>query len=118
MFAEIKRFHSPDVDDVEHFIPDDKESFGFLLQVMIGIKNKDGEESFDIFICTPKWLTSNFNKNEIIFGFHYMIVFEYNFNAIKQKIEKYVNELHADNWEKIAEKLNLIGKWEFFDYKK
>lgn len=116
MKANVKYYHSPDAFDLEMFCPVDEESFSFLLQVMVGVKNKEGAESFDIVVCTPKWLLENHKKDEVLFGYQKMIVFEYDFHRIKHKIEKYIDGLYGNNWEELANKINMIGHWEFDGY--
>jgi hypothetical protein len=117
MKAELKRLHSPDVDDLTTHVPKTNDSFGFLLQVMVGTKGKEGEESFDIFVCTPRWLIKHHKENEILFGRHYMIVFKYDYDLIIKKLKSYIEKLEGDNWDELAQKINLIGKWEFEDYR-
>ena len=117
MKAEIKYFHSPDISNLENYIPDFKDEFGFLLQMMVGEKESEGEESFDLFVCTPKWLINHNTKETIIYGRHYLIVFEYNYEKIVQELIKYVESVRGKNWESIAEQIGKIGKWEFENYK-
>ena len=114
--AEIKRLHSPDVYDLANYKPDSESDFGFLLQIIVGIKGVDSEESFDVIVCTPQWLTKHYSKNDIIFGEHHLMVFEYNYDKIKKKIAEYINGLKEDSWEALASKIGRIGKWEFRDY--
>lgn len=115
MKAEIKNFHSPDV-DLENYVPENKDCFCFLLQVIIGAKEGDGEESFDILVCTPKWLYEHYPESALIFGEHFLFVFNYDLHAIKEKISNYVDSIEADDWTTIGNKLDRIGKWEFRDY--
>ena len=58
MKAELKRIHSPDA-DLDVYYPEDPENFSLFLQLMIGPEGEDSEESFDILICTPKWILDN-----------------------------------------------------------
>lgn len=59
MRAAIKAFHSPDVDpdpDLDHFTPADDADVGILVQLLVGPAGEQGEESFDVVVCTPRWL--------------------------------------------------------------
>ncbi len=118
MKAEIKTLFSLDIEThLQDYKPEDTSNFGFWLRMIIGEKDKEGEESFDIFICTPKWLLANYSEEDIIYGYHHLIVFKYDFHEIKEKLETYVNDLSGSTWDDIANKISLIGKWEFLDYK-
>ena len=116
MKAELKRIHCPDIFDLEKFYPDQKNVFGILLQLMVSPDNSEGEESFDVMLCTPEWLTKTYKKSEMIFGRHYLIVFEYDYQRIYAKLKDYVEGIKGDTWEEIASKIGRIGKWEFEDY--
>ncbi|WP_366097976.1 Imm8 family immunity protein [uncultured Bartonella sp.] len=59
MRAILKRLYSPDIYNLESYIPPEEENFCFLLQAMIGPLGGDGEESFDIEVFTPMWLYNN-----------------------------------------------------------
>jgi hypothetical protein len=52
MQAELKRLHSPDVIDLNAFRPNGP--FGFLLQAMVGPQGAEGDEAFDVVVCTPE----------------------------------------------------------------
>lgn len=56
MNAKLKRLHSPDIYNLENYQPECAGSFCFLLQAMIGPEGEEGEESFDIEVCTPAWI--------------------------------------------------------------
>lgn len=116
MKAEIKRLHSPDIDNLSIYSPENSNNFGFLLQVLVGIKGIESEESFDMIVCTPKWLEANFNKSDVLFGEHYLIVFQFSFERIRNKINDYIDGLTEEDWGQLASKIDRIGKWEFRDY--
>ena len=116
MRAAVRRFHSPDIDDLERFRPADADSFSFLLQIMIGPADGDAEESFDVVVCTPTWLLRNHERKDIIFGRHRLVVLEYDFERIRRVIQDYCARLNAPTWEGLAAKLARLGKWEFEDY--
>ncbi|MES2388674.1 MAG: immunity 8 family protein [Bacteroidota bacterium] len=116
MQAEIKYLHSPDIFDLEKFSPETPDCFGFLLQIMAGPVNNPGCESFDITVCTPLWLIQNNKPADILFCQHYLIVFEYSFANIQQKLNKYISVLNGNTWKDLALQIGRIGKWEFEDY--
>jgi len=44
---------------------------------LVGPKDQPGEESFDVEVCTPKFLLNRYGREEVIIGRHFLIVFEY-----------------------------------------
>lgn len=116
MQAELKYLHSPDIKNLESFKPKEIDNFSFLLQMIVGEKGNKGDESFDVIICTPKRLISNHKKNKVIFGLHYLIVFEYNYQTIYDRIKLFIDSVTGSTWDEIGVKIGMIGKWEFQDY--
>lgn len=116
MNAELKRLHSPDVYDLENYQPEDPGKFGFLLQAMIGPEGKEGEESFDMDVCTPRWLEETHGIDEVVIGRHYLIVREYNYQRIVTTIKDFLRDCSGENWSDVAERVSRLGKWEFEDY--
>ena len=116
MNAELKRVHSPDIQDLEQFVPESPDKFGFLLQAMIGPKDMDGEESFDIEVCTPKWLEERYDLEDVVIGRHHLIVREYNYGRLVKAIENFISQCSGKNWNEVAEKVSRLGMWEFEDY--
>lgn len=117
MRAELKNIHCPTVNDLRYYKPDDPDIFCLLLQIFVGIPGGRGEESFDIEVCTPQWLISNYKKDEIIIGRHLLIVFEFDFERISGKIRQFVDCCCGETWYEIAQKIGRIGYWEFEDYR-
>lgn len=117
MRAILKRLYSPDIYNLESYIPPEEENFCFLLQAMIGSLGGDGEESFDIEVCTPIWLYKNLTDNDVRLGCYTIIIKKYDYFLIKNFIEKYINNCEGKTWNDIALKLNELGRWEFFLYK-
>ncbi len=80
MQVELRYLHTPDVvDDLSVYAPQENDNFSILIEMVVGPKGKDGEEVFDFILCTPKWLMNKHGKEDIIWGRHYIIVFEYNY---------------------------------------
>lgn len=112
----LKSFHSPDVPDLRSYSPDDPENFGFLLQLMIGPEDEEGFESFDVIVCTPKWLRKNHKKDDVVIGRHYLIVFEFDLQRLLEAVRAFCEQCVGDSWPEVAKKLARFGKWEFEDY--
>jgi len=115
--AELKRLHSPDVYDLKGYLPEEPDSFGFLLQAMVGPQGMEGEESFDILVCTPEWLKRNHDPSDIVVGRHYLFVFRYEYESLVEFISAFVRQCVGDSWKEVAQKLCRLGKWEFEDYR-
>ncbi|WP_434572532.1 immunity 8 family protein [Pseudomonas sp. Z3-8] len=116
MNAELKRVHSPDIYNLESYHPECSDNFGFLLQAMIGPAGEDGEESFEIEVCTPKWIEKNLGEGGVLIGMHYLIVREYNYQKIVQVIEKFLLGCSGASWSEVSKKVSRLGFWEFEVY--
>lgn len=116
MKALVRRLHSPDVVDLPGYCPVDPEVFGFLLQVMIGPDGSRGEESFDITVCSPRWLLQRYTEEDVIIGHHHLIMLQYNYDRLARTIERFCADCEALTWNEVARKLARLGRWEFEDY--
>jgi hypothetical protein len=115
--AQLRRLHSPDVPDLAAYAPTDGHSFGFLLQIIAGPSAEDGEESFDVTVCTPSWLSEKLGPMDILIGRHFLIVHRYDYQRLEQFLIDYCEKCRADSWAEVAEQLGRLGKWEFEDYR-
>lgn len=115
MKASLKSIHSPDA-DLLSYSPDDRSDFCIFVQVMVGCEGEDGAESFNVTVCSPKWLVKNCTSTMIRRG--YLLMNEYNYQALWGSISSYCDSCIADDWTGLAVKLSHLGKWEFEDYKR
>ena len=116
MRAKLKDFMTSDIDP-ETFWPDEEDDFGFYVQATIGPENEEGGDVFGFQVCTPKWLANEYGKESVILARHIIIVFEYDFYAVRKKISDLCNKTLGNDWAEIAPKLARYGYWEFEDYK-
>jgi hypothetical protein len=116
MRAKLKGIHSPDA-DLRSFIPADAGCFCLLVQIMAGPDDGPGQESFDLTLCTPKWLLAEYSAQDVVPGRHMLLVFEYDFERIFSYLKSQVENAAGDDWRAVARQLSRIGKWEFEDYK-
>ena len=112
----MKRLHSPDVYDLESYRPEDPESFGFLLQVMIGTRGEEGEESFDVEVCSPAWLEKNLVDAEVVVARPYILMRSYSYRSLHAALDKYISGCSGPDWDSIALQLQKLGRWEFDNY--
>jgi hypothetical protein len=108
MRAKLKELYSTDI-DLKSYQPESEHSFGIWVGAMIGPEDSPGSESFDIFVCTPEWLKLTIDKESIIWGFHKLIVPEWNTEQIRSFISRYIERTMGNSWEEIARKLRLVG---------
>ena len=116
MRAVLRRLHSPDVYDLATFTPSERDNFAFLLQILVGPDTGPGEESFDVFVCTPRWLQGNHSDEEIIVGMHKLIMFSYSYERLYRFMQEKVSQARGSNWQEVAGRLARLGRWEFEDY--
>jgi hypothetical protein len=117
MTGKVRLLHSPDIADLEAWAPPDPNSFGFLLQVIAGPDSGEGEESFDVELCTPAWLERRYGTEAVVLGAYHLIVFKYNYPKIRDFIETFVRNCSGASWREVAEKIGRLGRWEFEDYR-
>lgn len=118
MRAEIKHLMTADGDAFDDkFRPTDNEIFSVSLRLIAGPAGGEGEESFDINICTPLWLNHKLQDSDTLIGRHHLFVKSFDYQRIRQAIEKYVSSCSGKGWPEIGLKLARIGYWEFEDYK-
>jgi hypothetical protein len=116
MRATIRRLHSPDIDDLVRYRPTEPDCFGFLLQILAGPENSPGEESFDVLVCSPRWIAETHSPDDIIEGRHLLILLEYDFDRLERFLHMRIAEASGESWEDVAEKLSRFGRWEFENY--
>lgn len=117
MKGEIKNIFSMDIDDLESFRPKIQDSFNISLRIIAAPEGSEGEESFDIQVCTPKWLSENMKEKDVVIGRHFLFVMHYDYGLIVNRIKEYINECDGADWVEIATKISRLGHWEFEDYR-
>jgi hypothetical protein len=80
-----------------------------------------GEESFNVTVCTPEWLSAACREAGGIYNLrHHMVVRldDFDQRALRSWLEARVEEVEADSWTEPAGRLGRIGHWEFEDYRR
>lgn len=116
VIPELRRLHSPDLLDMVTSCPTKPDDFCILVQAMIGPKGGTGEESFDITVCTPRWLETLLTSERALFGLHYLFVDRYDYERIWGAIARICNSIVGATWSDVAQQLGNYGRWEFENY--
>jgi hypothetical protein len=116
MKAILRYFMSPDR-DLQNYRPIDPEDDGFLLQFFIGPADGPGEESFDVVVCTPRWLTRQVDRVGVLSGRHHLIMDRIDVAVFQEFIRTAVEAVDEGTWEEVALRIGRIGRWEFEDYR-
>jgi len=116
MQPELKLLYSPDA-EIRNYVPEDPERFCLFVQAFIGSSGSSGMESFDFSVCSPLWLADFVRENGPIFGFHHIIMESFDEAQLRNKVSAYCQACSGNSWDEIAMKLNLMGRWEFYEYK-
>jgi hypothetical protein len=116
MRATVRGFHSPD-EDLESFAPQDPSDVGLFVQVLVGPQGEEGEESFDLMVCTPRWVERWVGNNGPLVGRHHLFVEAWDADRVRRYIREVVESEEASSWSELAAKIGRLGKWEFEDYR-
>lgn len=115
MRPHLKRTHSPDVDDLISFRPSRPGHFGVLVQLMVGPPG-EGEESFDVMVCSPSWLTDRLAANPVLDLRHHLLMADWNWDQFRKFVEDYLSSIDEPGWPEVAAIVGRLGRWEFEDY--
>ena len=113
MRAQLK---SLDLDPDPATLPGDPAEFASRARMLVGLAHGPGEESFDITICSPEWLAQACRKVGGIYNPRHHLVVDFDKRALHAWLAARVQEVQADTWPEIGERLSRFGYWEFEDY--
>jgi hypothetical protein len=117
MRAEVKAIYTTDMDYLELYPPEDPGRFRIWVRAMVGSKVGEGEDSFDICVCTPSWIEEACEREGFVVGRHFLVVGRFDVAFIKKVIIELIEGCEGNTWQEVAEKVSRIGHWEFEDYK-
>ena len=118
MRAEIKSYYSDDdIGDLSAYQFNEADSVGYALTFSIGPVGREGSDNFEIVVTTPEDLQAYYAGKAPVFLRNCMLVENYNFSQILKLMTNYVNSLEEPSWDKLAEKLCRVARWEFEDYR-
>lgn len=102
----------------EYHPPENPECFGLWVNLRIGSDAEEGTNDFRLLVCTPGWLEVmlRYEWGRAQWGRHMLIVLEYDFDLIKNKIVSYVESCTGNDFLEIAQKISKVASWEFEGY--
>lgn len=83
--------------------------------MLIGPAGGDGEESFDVFVCTPEWSSSPSKREKAPRA---LVIDEMNVHKIEEILRARVDAVEGQSWGEIAAELSKFSYWEFDGYLK
>jgi hypothetical protein len=114
--AVIKGFEGLGSEEPETYLSPDPRDDAFALRMLVGPPDGPGEESFDVVVCTPAWLTRVVSEEGPQIGRHRLIVESLDLQAAETFLRRQVERLEAPTWAELAAKIGRLGHWEFEDY--
>lgn len=93
--------------------------FCLAARMIVGPVDAEGEESFDVTVCTPEWLAVQCRRHGGIFDPRHHLVVDYDSfdkRAVHDWLAARVARVEAATWHQLAQRLSRIGLWEFEDY--
>lgn len=101
-------------------LPGDPSKFAFRARMIVGSPTTPGEESFDVTVCSPEWLAKACREVGGIYNArHHLVVISVDFDvrALRAWRAARVQEVEANTWSEIGERLARMDYWEFEDYR-
>lgn len=115
--AKVKGIYTSDMDELEVYLPTDPSRFSVTVRAMVGPAEIEGEESFDLNVCTVKWLEERVEHETFVLGIHRLFVKEYNPMEIRRYITRTLEQFSGATWKDVAEKISRVAYWEFEGYR-
>jgi hypothetical protein len=112
---EIRRFHSPDAPFLDSYVTPANGLFVVLIQMFIGAENGEGEESFDVVVCSSSWIERKCAVDPM-FCEQMIVARSFDWPKIRKLLEQRVATVHGETWPDVARQLERIGRWEFSGY--
>lgn len=130
--AELKLMYSPDCPEgIQHYAPDDPQGFCISIQAFIGTTDDDTSDSFDVLVCTPRWLDKNLKDPRlragqprdwtwlpprIDFGRSLVLMERWDYPLLHDSLIRLCASFEAPDWGSLASRIDKYLPWEY-DYR-
>lgn len=117
MKAQLKAMIVEETSEVlSELYPKPSGEFALDLRLVIGVDGKIGGDDFYLTICTPAYLSQLADECYGVMGCSYLIINHFDYNKIKQIIERYICYATGDSWYQLAMQIGTFARWEFDNY--
>lgn len=114
--AVIKAFEGLGREEPDSYVSADPENDAFALRMLVGSRDTEGLESFDVLVCTPGWLVGEIREHGPQVGRHLLIMDVLDLVRAQAFLKKRVEQISAPTWLEVAEKVSRLGYWELEDF--
>jgi len=112
---EVKRYWSPDIENIWAWTPEENEVF-YLLQMDIGLAEEAASDNYSIVIATPEGILANFSKKTSDEIYKIIIQKEYSWKMVMSHIRHLISTIDTWNKYEISDSLRDYFHWEYGRY--
>ncbi|ULJ68909.1 immunity 8 family protein [Wielerella bovis] len=112
LIPELKKISCLDYDLTE-FPPEIRDNFCILLILKIGFAGKTSMDTFNVAVCSPKWLAHHLDKPQS--GRHMIIIQSFDFPELLILIKRILNQCQAETESLAIQKITRYFAWELED---
>lgn len=101
-------------------LPAEASAFSFNARLTVGPADGPGDETFDVTVCTPEWLSEACRMSDGIYDARHHVVVtldQFDQRVLRDWFSRRVQLVEGSDWSQIAERLGRQGLWEFEDYR-
>ena len=102
--------------DIDTYRSVDETDDGVWIRMLVGPDEGIGEESFDVLVCTPQWLTRMIDEDGMSFVRHTLLMSKLDLPRAAQRLKHEVPRSEAKDWPGLMLHLVQVDYWEFQDY--
>ncbi len=97
----------------------DPKDFCPLARLYVGPADGEGEDSFDVTVCSPEWIAERCRVDGLFDARHHLVVDVDSFDqrSLRLWLEERVHSVSGNDWATVGAKLGRLGFWEFEDYR-
>ena len=103
-------------ENLNTYSPEIPRNFCVWLTLTIGSESEEGNNLFQVGICTVTWLSHQLSINNAYILRHLILVEKFDFELIKDSIYKIIKIAERSSWEESVQVLCRYFSWEFEDH--